>query len=172
MKQDNIATEHTSGDSQPWYKNGIVLLVISIPALAVVMSLTTAYFAVFGGDTLVRDHYYKDGLAINQELDYETHAQALGVTAQLMLDEKTGVISVQLSGYDDFPSVLSLQLLHPTVAEKDQDVVLKHSKQGSYTGIIKSALQGRYHLQLMSESQKWRLKAYREIGSSQSYSLP
>ena len=174
MTQENntLSATRDAGGSSHWYKNKWVWLVISIPVMAVMMSFTTAYFAVFGADTLVRDNYYKDGLAINQELDYETRAKNLGIKAQIMIDARTGVLSVQLENYENYPERLNLIVLHPTVAEKDQDVLLKHVEQGRYTGTIDSVITGRYHLQLMSEVQKWRIKAYRELGSSQSYNIP
>lgn len=155
-----------------WYKNRWVWLVIAIPVMAVMMSLTTVYFAFFGSDTLVRDHYYKDGLAINQELDAEIKAQDLGIKAQLTLDGQTGEIWLQLTGYQDFPAQLQLLIIHPTIAGNDQDIVLEHQEHGRYLGNLISKLHGRYHLQLMSNSQKWRIKVIRDINPDQTYFLP
>lgn len=174
----------SGANSRRWYQDRWILFVISIPAMAVVMGLTTIYLAVFGGDTLVRDNYYKEGLAINRELDGEMLAQQLGITVQLQIDNKAGVVDVTLAGNLDFPQQLHLAILHPTRAEKDRDIVLNqavtvsdsgslsHSGSVQYTGVIAPAISGHYHLQLASASQGWRLKGYRELLPGQAISLP
>lgn len=155
-----------------WYRHPWILLVVSIPVMAIIMSLTTVYLAVSGQDTLVRDNFYKDGLAINQELDGEKRAQQLGITARIVVDDRAGQVTVQLSGYQDFPAQLELAILHPTRAEQDQDVVLTHGGNGLYTGVMHATTAGHYHLQLASAAQQWQLKGYRQLVPGQTLALP
>jgi hypothetical protein len=52
----------------PWWKYGHVWLVISGPAVVVVASFVTLYFAVVGRDPVLDQDYYRKGLEINQTL--------------------------------------------------------------------------------------------------------
>ena len=176
MTDSESRTGNTQADNTqqelPWYKHPWVWLIISFPLMAVFMGLTTVYFAVTDKDTLVRDNYYKYGRGINRELDLETKAVDLGIKAEVTIDEQTGVITVNTASNESLPPVLHLIILHPTQAEKDYDLALNRIDDGRYTAVIDASLRGRYHLQLKSEEQKWVVKAYHDIGSRPSYSLP
>ncbi len=165
-------SEHERQAGAPWYKEPWMIFVVAVPAIAVVAGIAMITIAVVGRDTLVRDNYYKDGLAINQELDMENRAKMLGLHAELEIDNQTGVIAVRVMSNDAQPGQLLMSFLHPTMAEKDQDIILYHIKAGHYTGKRKANLDGRYHLQLTSAEQQWRLKAYRVLGAEERYSLP
>ena len=156
----------------PWYKHPWVWLIISFPLMAVVMGLTTVYFAVNDKDTLVRDNYYKYGRGINRELGLETRAKELEIKAEVTLDNQTGVVMVNASANEGLPETLQLIILHPTQDEKDQDLTLRKMEDGRYTATVNAPLKGRYHLQLKSEEQNWVVKAYHDMGSRSSYSLP
>lgn len=165
-------TNNEQETSAPWYKEPWMLFIVGAPALSVVVGLSMLVLATVGRDTLVRDNYYKDGLAINQELGFDSKALELGLSAELSVDDVSGSIAVQLLGADTAPAQLTLMFLHPTIEARDQQVSLHQIKAGYYAGNIESTLQGRYHIQLSSDEQQWRLKAYRELGGDKSYSLP
>ncbi len=66
------------GDTQPWYRQFWPWFLILLPASVVVASLYTVYIANRGADDLVVDEYYKDGLAINRQLEKEQRSLATG----------------------------------------------------------------------------------------------
>lgn len=158
--------------SRPWYKEPWMLLVAGLPAVSVLLGIAMLVLSMVGRDTLVRDNYYKDGLAINQELGFETKALELGLSAKLSVDDGSGSVALDLQGTNTPPAKLTLLFLHPTVQSWDQEVVLHRIKDGHYAGNIESSLQGRYHIQLSSKEQQWRLKAYRELAGDKLYALP
>lgn len=165
-------TKNDMNTASPWYKEPWMIFIVAVPAITVVLGITLLIVATVGRDTLVRDNYYKDGIAINQELGYESNAEELGLTAELSVDDTTGSISVRLMGSENMPDQLELLFLHPTLESRDQDVELHQLKAGYYAGSVESSLQGKYHIQLSSNDQQWRLKAYREFGGDHVYSLP
>ena len=54
--------------AKPWYRYGLVWLVIGGPAVVVVAAIGTAVIAVRGADPVVEADYYRRGLEINKAL--------------------------------------------------------------------------------------------------------
>lgn len=54
--------------AKPWYRYGLVWLVIGGPAVVVVAAIATAVIAVRGADPVVESDYYRRGLEINKAL--------------------------------------------------------------------------------------------------------
>jgi hypothetical protein len=56
-------------DARPWWKYGLVWLVISGPAAVVVAGIATVVIAVRQPDPVVTPDYYRRGIEINKTLD-------------------------------------------------------------------------------------------------------
>ena len=52
----------------PWWRFGMVWMVIAGPAVVVVAGLVTGWIAMSGADTLVSTDYYRRGVEINKTL--------------------------------------------------------------------------------------------------------
>jgi len=63
MKNDKQA-----GDGKPWYRHGMVWLIISGPAVVVVAGFVTLYIAVKTPDPVISNDYYRQGSEINKTL--------------------------------------------------------------------------------------------------------
>lgn len=61
----------------PWWRYGLVWLVISGPAVVVVAGLITAWIAVRSQDQVVDENYYQSGLNINKTLAEQERLRAL-----------------------------------------------------------------------------------------------
>lgn len=61
----------------PWWRYGLVWLVISGPAVVVVAGLITAWIAVHSQDPVVDENYYQSGLNINKTLAEQERLRAL-----------------------------------------------------------------------------------------------
>ena len=57
-----------SKDSGSWWKFPLVWLVLGLPAVVVVGSLTSAWIAISTADPVVEENYYQKGLEINRTL--------------------------------------------------------------------------------------------------------
>lgn len=112
----------------PWYRQPWPWFLISLPAIAVVGSLTTFYLAAQGWDGQVVDDYYKQGLAINEELTRSTRAAELGIEATVKL---SGLavgerVRIELRSTKPLPldPALRLRLAHPGNRDGDRLAVL------------------------------------------------
>ena len=142
---------------EPWYKHRIVWLMLGLPLVVVVASFITLYLAIKTDDGVIDDDYYKQGLAINQDLVRDDKAKALGLSAQLQFSG--AAVNLKLSA--STPALLAgvpIQLLLQNVGAKakDQVVTLVPVGDGTWRGQLKQALVAG-HWQMHLEAQDWRL---------------
>ena len=142
----------------PWYKYAIVWLVIMIPASSVFAGIFMTYLAVNSEDGLVIDDYYKQGLAINQNLQRDRTATELGLSAELNVDAYGDMITLTFDkgALQQYPEQLTLHLQHATQADFDQILPLVRAPNDQYVGHLTEAIRdGVWHITLTTE--KWRL---------------
>lgn len=137
----------------PWYREPWPWLLMAGPGIVVVASLFTAWLAVIHEDGLVADDYYKEGLAINKELQRESAAAALGLHARILSGDSR--VRVLLRGAA--PRELRLRLVHPTRAGLDRVTTLAASGDGWYEGSIDTH-GTRWHVMLEDAAGTWRLR--------------
>jgi hypothetical protein len=113
----------------PWYRQFWPWFLFGLPACAVLASLWTLYIAHTGSDDLVVDDYYRDGLAINRQLEKREYAEAAGISAHLALAGRD--ITVTVEGPVSARQ-LRLQLSHPIEADRDLQVTLLEASPGRY----------------------------------------
>ena len=142
-------------DTQPWYRQFWPWFLISLPASVVVAGLSTLYIANRHADDLVVDDYYKDGLAINRQLEKKQRATDRQIAAQLQFSGDT--VSVQITGPVTAPQ-LDLFMSHPLESDRDFKVVLIQLSPGQYSGRLHQPVAPRWHWTLqLQETDGWRL---------------
>lgn len=143
----------------PWYKQFWPWFLMFFPAVAVVAGTITIIIAVKTDDGLVKDDYYKAGLAINKTLELEQKARELNLTARVNWDKLTQTITLNLSGkMSKLPPRLTMQLVHTTRANYDQTITLFISPdQKSYTGRLETVKSGNWIIILEPEEKSWRI---------------
>lgn len=159
----------TSGgrDARPWYRQLWPWLIISVPALSLVLGIVLLVLALQSDDGLVVDDYYKQGLSINEMLDKKTHAAELGLRAQLTFSEDRKVVRVLVHGQSTQGAPLLLRLVHPTRAGEDQNLTL-HAQGGvMYEGTVAALSAGRWHVVLEDQGATWRLSGIWHTSASQ-----
>lgn len=142
-----------------WYKQFWPWFLIFFPATAVVAGIATLVLAVKSDDGLVKDDYYKAGLAINQTLDRKQKAHELGLNATVHWDTLTNIITLNLTGkIAHLPARLNMHLAHTTRANHDQSVTLFLAPdKKSYTGRLNTVKPGNWIIILEPIEQKWRI---------------
>jgi len=142
-----------------WYKQFWPWFLIFFPATAVIAGIATIILAVQSDDGLVKDDYYKAGLAINQTLERNQYAQKLKLNADVTWDQLTQTLSLKLTGkLSKLPPRLTLQLAHTTQANHDQNVTLLLSPDNkSYTGRINKIRSGNWTVILEPKEKNWRI---------------
>lgn len=149
-------------ENRPWYKEPFVWMLIGVPLSSVIVGSFFIYLAASTKDTLVRDNYYKDGLAINQLKQWEKKAASLDVKLTMNLNGNDAMITINNSRQTP-PNSLTLKLSHPTLKEKDRDAFLQHTQDGQYIGFIESFENGRFYIMIESVEQQWRIKKNLEV---------
>jgi uncharacterized protein len=171
-----MTTEHRMPNSpittEKWYRQFWPWFLILLPGSVVIASIYTLVIAITHGDNLVRDDYYKDGLAINRYLEQDDIAQQMQLAATGKLAK--GYIDVTLSG-TDLPTYkhLVLNWQHPTDEDRDFQTVLLNNGANHYTGQVSDNVAGRWYLDLESfdndKESGWRLKSEFDTELSQQF---
>jgi hypothetical protein len=158
--------------SKPWYKNLWPWLLMLGPVLVIVAGAATIWLAVASDDGLVADDYYRQGLAINQEIARAERAQALGIAATIDIGRDGSMrVVVQSEGGDAeaHPPSVRVVIAHPTRAGSDVRATLVGTPGGFYAGRLASPPAGR--ARVIVESETWRLPALEIDGPVQSARL-
>ncbi|MFO7604475.1 MAG: FixH family protein, partial [Gammaproteobacteria bacterium] len=135
----------------PWF-------FIGVPLFTVIGGIHLLFVAMHNPDGLVVDDYYKHGLAINRTLEKDRRAVALGVGAEGRFAFEQKLLTLQLTGLSEWPATLTLSLLHPTQAQRDQVITLqKQSGTGEYFGVVSGIAAGDWHMILEPPQRDWRL---------------
>lgn len=142
-----------------WYKQFWPWFLIFFPATAVVAGIVTIILAIQSDDGLVKDDYYKAGLAINQTLELKQKAQVLNIEADISWDKLTQTVTLKLNGkLKKQPQRLIMQLAHATRANYDQNITLFLAPdKKSYTGRIEIVKAGSWIIILEPEEKTWRI---------------
>jgi hypothetical protein len=148
--------------NRPWYKEPYVFMLIAFPLSSIIVCTILITFATNTKDSLVRDNYYKEGLAMNQELQWDKKAKSWDIRAELVVKDNTATF-VLLNSRQVAPSMLQLKLSHPTLATSDRDSLMqltqeKQNGKPVYQGFIEDLGDGRYYVQVESPEQSWRLR--------------
>ncbi len=141
-------------DTTPWYRQFWPWFLFGLPGVVVVAGLTTWWIAAHNADSVVADDYYKEGLAINRELDKQRRAEYLRLHADLRFDQR--VLEIELSG-DARPAALSLIVSHPMDANFDKQLQLAQINPGVYRAPL-----------TLSGSQRWLWQLEPAVGIEQS----
>ncbi|MEH6590875.1 MAG: FixH family protein [Halioglobus sp.] len=156
-------------DTLPWYRQFWPWFLIMLPASVVVAGLTTVYIAHEGADDLVIDEYYKNGLAINRQLEKIERASTAGIAAELEFSAHS--VAVTISG-DVTAEKLNLTLSHPLEADRDFLVVLTRIEPGFYAAVLEQAIFSRWHWSLENQDQpRWRLDGTVNLDSASNDSV-
>lgn len=114
--------------TRPWYREPWPWIIMSGPAIVVVAGITTGIIAARGFDGPTAQDYYKEGLAINEELGRAQRGQSLGIEA---IAKFSGIndgqmVRVEVTSREPMPpeAALQIRLIHPGKREFDRQAVL------------------------------------------------
>jgi hypothetical protein len=147
-----------------WYQEPWNCLVLGGPLLVVCASIFTAFLAYKGADQVVAEDYYRQGLAINKDIDRDHAAAVRHIAADLRYDGATGIIVLKVQGSGEMPAALSLSLADASGRSENETVrriELKQGNDGAYRGALAGAnglsALGRDVVYVKIEAQDWRL---------------
>jgi hypothetical protein len=141
-----MANARTARSIWPW-------LLAAGPVLVVVASLATAWLAVFGGDRIVAEDYYKLGLTINRRLA-AIPAMVEDPRATLVI-ARDGAVRVRLEGASSNPAKVTLSVRRPGEHDGAHPLALSRTRDGEWRGMLHDLSPGRRIV--LIESDTWRL---------------
>ncbi|UAA37109.1 FixH family protein [Paraneptunicella aestuarii] len=144
-------------DKLPWHKQFWPWFLITMPVLSVALGILMLVLATTTENSLVRDDYYKEGKAININIEKLRHAKELGIEAEL----KVSPDKVQLTFIHAEPedkAALMLEFYHSTQEEKDVNVLLTRNLQGVYEASLSEPLQGKWQITLWPHHKEWKIQ--------------
>ncbi|MBT4521909.1 MAG: FixH family protein [Halieaceae bacterium] len=147
--------EDNPGATRAWYQQFWPWFLILLPASVVVAGLTTLYIANRYSDDLVVEDYYREGLAINRQLEKKRRAADLGISVSPVFNQHS--VAVQVIGPLE-PTELFLLLSHPLESDRDFWVQLSQIEPGYYAAVIPHPVAPRWHWTIEQRAEPgWRL---------------
>jgi hypothetical protein len=146
-------------DTLPWYKQFWPWFIISLPGTVVIASIITITIAVKTNDGLVSDDYYKEGRAIHKTAYTAAKARALGIEGELAYEAETGAIRLRLQQPlpDAAAGLLMLDIIHPTLPNRDQSISLTPAGGVEYVGRAEPMGPAPWKIELHPEDKSWRI---------------
>jgi uncharacterized protein len=136
--QRDVMNETDDENLKPWYRQFWFWFVFSPLIYIIIMCSVTVTIALKGADDVIIDNYYKEGRMINQALEQDKRAQALGLSGNLRFDRTSGEVSLTIANPPAeaalMPENLLLLMGHPVKAAKDQLIRLTEIAPGKYHG--------------------------------------
>lgn len=153
-------------DSKPWYKQFWPWFVISLPATAVVAGLITVVIAVQNKPDIVRDDWYKDGVAIQVRKERTERAKALGIVFNYSLERETRKFHLTSTGLDSAATpILVVSLQHPTLQKRDIEATAALMPDGRYSALLQAMPEGNYRAQISAPNGDWQVNGDIQFGS-------
>jgi hypothetical protein len=154
---------------KPWYRQLWPWLLMSMPAAAVVGGAITFWLAATSNNALVVDDYYREGKAINLELDRDRTAAQLGLSAELTREaDAAATLRISASAGTALPAFVTLHLVHATRAELDRTIPLASVGPGRYFAPqAQLPRSGRWNVVVEDPDRHWRL-----VGTATGFDSP
>jgi hypothetical protein len=158
-----MKTNQVSQQNRPWHSYPLVWMMIAIPFSAVIMGVVMIWLAVGTEDGLVVDDYYKQGLAINEDISRDKRAAELGLNANIEFDNSTRIIHLKFDKgiIESYPEKLHLHIQHATREDSDILVVLDHGIGDQYIGHSSEKISdGIWYFELAEADWKLNARSY------------
>jgi hypothetical protein len=154
----------TNEEITPWYKQRWPWFIISFPLLTVIAGIITYQIAANKPHSLVKDDYFKQGLAINQTLAKQNRAKDLGLVANFTMDKESQILTVKISSTSDrnnFDNIkqLTVSFSHPTMENHDVEVKFSQLTNNEYVAELPKLPQSYWHILIRDDKDTWEVKS-------------
>jgi hypothetical protein len=136
--------------------NGAVILIIALPAFAVLASVGTAVIAMTRGDPPLPGQYHWEGDRLDHDFADAHRAAALGLEAALDLTPAQGSCRLSLRLTSALPTAVLLDAVHASRPELDRQMrFVRDGDSDNYTASCAALPPGSWHLELKSTTGDW-----------------
>lgn len=144
---------------KPWYKNFWLLFLLVFPAASIVMGSITLYLAISRPVSVVQDNYYKEGLAINQQMQAIENARKQNIELELMFSK--GLVT--LNSNQNLPETtahLRLYFAHNLNDKLDREVIANRTGEKSFASTMADLKPGLWYVSVSPAHKQslWRIK--------------
>ncbi|MCB1615732.1 MAG: FixH family protein [Pseudomonadales bacterium] len=139
----SLSSLHEKNEPEPWYKQFWPWFLIALPGSVVIAAIATLYIAIQNPQPLVKEEYYKDGLAINRDMEKELAAARAGLQAHLSFSEDKRIINIALSRLKEnmpLPEQIYLAFIHPADDTLDINLLLNLDQDSLNRGTLYSGI--------------------------------
>jgi len=136
--------------------NAAVILVIALPAFAVLASVGTAWVAATKGDPPLPGQYHWEGDRLDHDFADAHRATALGLAATLDLQPAHGTCHLTLQLASNMPAEVALDVTSASRPELDRQ--MRFTREGHSSNYIAACTplpSGSWHLELKSPEGDW-----------------
>lgn len=146
------------GSVKPWYMYPWPWLLMLGPFIVIVAGIHTTWLAFSHPDALVVDDYYKQGKAINQNLERDRTAAGMKLDLAVRYDAAAGkLIGTIHSHGKPQTEKLNIQLVHSTLPEKDIKLQAQPDQDGNFSADLPMLDMARWQVLVEGEGHEWRL---------------
>jgi len=156
-------------EQQAWYKQFWPWFLIILPLCAVLASFNLLYLAIDNKDSLVSEDYYKDGKAINMDLNKINQAKQLGMQFELLVDDNE--VTITQHGGESYLAALSVEFFHPTIEKRDFGQIVTADGDNAYRIELANPITGSWEVRLEGFDRSWRIQKRLEIKDDSQYWL-
>ena len=156
---------------RPWYRVGMVWLVIALPVLTVVAGVLMVGAANREGIDAEPEPVQRVAQIQTTDLVIDQATRALGLRGYAEIDAAAGQLRLHLPDMDA-STPLDLQWVHATRAVFDRRIALRVGADGVWSAALPSPRHGRYQLRLLPRDRSWRLLANIDDSSRQFELIP
>jgi hypothetical protein len=130
-----------------------------MPALAIVGGVITFWLAATTNNSMVVDDYYREGKAINRQLERDRAAADLGLGGELRRRaDGTALLGLSAKSGTALPPFVTIRLVHATRSELDRVLSLASTGAGRYASPeVQLPDEGRWNVLVEDPERRWRL---------------
>ncbi|MCO4320652.1 FixH family protein [Aliidiomarina quisquiliarum] len=140
----------------PWYKHFWPWYIVFMKLAVLTAIVITAVIVKKNPTSMVIDDYYNEGRAINYKLDRKERALELDIKLQANVVD--GIFTLQfVSGEPAQRTALRVMFYHPTLDDRDFDLLVPHASAGIYRTEFPTGITGHWRIDIEPFDQEWRI---------------
>lgn len=139
-------------------KNPVLMLVIGLPAAAVIGSFASLAVTLAHQDTELPEQYHWEGFQLDRDFSRSERAASLRVQATLRNVAASGRCEIDLVLGEAPPEQLRLTLAHATRAGFDQRIDFQRAGGQTYVGQCHAIPDGHWRIELTDGAQTWSVR--------------
>jgi len=143
-------------NSGPWYKHFWPWYIVFMKLAVLTAIIITAVIVKKNPTSMVIDDYYNEGRAINWQLDRIERAVELDIQLRLNVVDQMFTLEFA-SGEPEQRTALRVMFYHPTLDDRDFDLLVPHASDGIYRTEFPENITGHWRIDIEPFDREWRV---------------